>query len=153
MMEYKLSGNPTEVAKVIQENRIRVQRGVISFTPLDCEAHTDSSAVIDKLQERCKELEAGHNRMSEELSDACMRASRLQTTINRLKESGVDIDLFLDEESEAADNKEAVAEVTDTKEEPEADSKEVPALDSKEPEATPETDVKATKTKRTKKTE
>ncbi|MCF0219328.1 MAG: hypothetical protein HUK14_06060 [Muribaculaceae bacterium] len=33
-MDYILSGNPKDVAKVIQENRIRVQRGVIKFTPL-----------------------------------------------------------------------------------------------------------------------
>ncbi len=32
-MEYILSGDPHEVAKVIQENRIRISRGVIKFTP------------------------------------------------------------------------------------------------------------------------
>ena len=30
-MKYILEGNPKEVAKVIQENRIRVERGQISF--------------------------------------------------------------------------------------------------------------------------
>lgn len=36
-MDYKLSGNPKEVEKVIRENRIRIQRGVISITPLEAE--------------------------------------------------------------------------------------------------------------------
>lgn len=30
---YILSGDPKEVEKVIRENRIRVDRGVIEFTP------------------------------------------------------------------------------------------------------------------------
>lgn len=36
-MDYILKGDPKEVAKVIRENRIRVQRGVISFTPVEPE--------------------------------------------------------------------------------------------------------------------
>lgn len=32
-MDYILSGEPSEVEKVIRENRIRVERGVIKFTP------------------------------------------------------------------------------------------------------------------------
>lgn len=34
-MIYILSGNPNDVRKVIQENRIRIRRGVIKFTPLE----------------------------------------------------------------------------------------------------------------------
>ena len=33
-MEYILKGDPAEVEKVIRENRIRVQRGVIQFIPV-----------------------------------------------------------------------------------------------------------------------
>ena len=134
-MEYKLSGNPADIAKVIQENRIRIQRGVISFTPLDCEVHTDVSAVIANLQDRCKELDDGYNHMSEELSEARLRANDLQATINKLKDAGVDIDLIVDGKPETAD------------------TKEIPEADTKEPEAVPESDTKAPKTKRTKKTE
>lgn len=148
-MDYIISGK--DVSKVIQENRIRIQRGVISFTPLECEVHTDNSDVIANLQERCKELEAGYNRMSEELSDACLRANDLQATITRLKEAGVDIDQILDGKSESADTKDAPE--VDTKTEPETDTKAEPATDNKEQEASPEADTKATKTKRTKKTE
>lgn len=152
-MDYILKGNPQDVEKVIRENRIRVQRGVISFTPLDCDVHTDNSDVIANLQERCEDLQLSLDKECEEHSAACKRANDLESTITRLKEAGVDIDLILDEQPEATDSKEDVAEVTDTKEEPQADSKEEPAPDTKEPEATPEvTDTKAPK-KRTKKTE
>lgn len=36
-MTYLLKGDPKEVEKVIRENRIRVQRGVIEFTPVEPE--------------------------------------------------------------------------------------------------------------------
>lgn len=44
-MDYILSGEPKEVAKVLQENRIRVDRGVITFTPCQPDTVTDSKAV------------------------------------------------------------------------------------------------------------
>lgn len=44
-MDYILKGDPKEVAKVIRENRIRVQRGVISFTPIEPET------VIEEVKE------------------------------------------------------------------------------------------------------
>ena len=40
-MMYILSGDPREVEKVIQENRIRVGRGVINFTP--CQPINDTT--------------------------------------------------------------------------------------------------------------
>lgn len=51
-MRYILSGEPKEVKKVVQENRIRVERGVISFTPVQPEGSTglddDTKDVIGK---------------------------------------------------------------------------------------------------------
>ena len=44
-MDYILSGEPKEVAKVLQENRIRVDRGVITFTPCQPDTATDSKTV------------------------------------------------------------------------------------------------------------
>lgn len=41
-MDYILKGDPAEVAKVIRENRIRVRRGVISFTPAATVAALDT---------------------------------------------------------------------------------------------------------------
>ena len=51
-MKYMLEGNPKEVAKVIQENRIRVERGQISFALVPDEevipAAADTKDVIDE---------------------------------------------------------------------------------------------------------
>ena len=51
-MKYILEGNPKEVAKVIQENRIRVERGQISFALVPDEEvipdAADTKDVIDK---------------------------------------------------------------------------------------------------------
>lgn len=142
-MDYKLSGNLKEVEKVIRENRIRIQRGVISITPLDCEIHTDNSDVIATLQERNAELNEMFENECKEHSAACDRADELQTKLTKLQEAGVDIDLILDNP----------AEVADVKTEPEADVKANPESDVK---AEPEADVKALKaepdTKTTKKT-
>lgn len=43
-MDYILSGHPKEVEKVIRENRIRINRGVISITPVVPEVATDTIA-------------------------------------------------------------------------------------------------------------
>ena len=51
-MKYILEGNPKEVAKVIQENRIRVERGQISFALVPYEEvnpeAADTKDVIDE---------------------------------------------------------------------------------------------------------
>lgn len=44
---YILTGDPVEVEKVIRENRIRVNRGVINFTPVEPEAATDVPTAPD----------------------------------------------------------------------------------------------------------
>lgn len=46
-MMYILSGDPREVEKVIQENRIRVGRGVINFTP--CQPINDTTCRNPKI--------------------------------------------------------------------------------------------------------
>lgn len=57
-MGYILKGDPREVAKVIQENRIRVDRGVIEFTPCQTETALD--------EDRVKTLVESHTAMGEE---------------------------------------------------------------------------------------
>lgn len=42
-MDYILSGDPNEVAKVLQENRLRVDRKVIKFTPYHPETANQES--------------------------------------------------------------------------------------------------------------
>ena len=62
-MDYILSGDPKEVAKVLQENRIRVDRGVIKFTPCQpetaatCEARTPRE-IPEELYDRYADAEA-----------------------------------------------------------------------------------------------
>lgn len=149
-MDYKLSGNPKEVEKVIRENRIRIQRGVISITPLDCEVHTDNSDVIATLQERNAELNEMFANECKEHSAACDRANELQIKLTRLQEAGVDIDLILDTPTEVVDVKPEAE--SDTKAEPEADVKPEAKADVKAPETEPTADTKTTKKTRTKKT-
>lgn len=43
MQKFILEGEPKEVEKVIQENRIRVERGVIAFTPVQPETALDDT--------------------------------------------------------------------------------------------------------------
>lgn len=44
-MNYLLQGDPREIEKVIRENRIRVQRGLIKFSPVVSGTEPDSNAV------------------------------------------------------------------------------------------------------------
>lgn len=50
-MKYVLEGEPNEVSKVLRENRLRIQRGVISVTPLDCESEPQGEPYIDDAKE------------------------------------------------------------------------------------------------------
>ena len=56
-MKYILEGNPKEVAKVIQENRIRVERGQISFALVhDEEVIPDAADTKDVIDEDTKDV-------------------------------------------------------------------------------------------------
>ena len=57
-MNYILKGDPKEVAKVLQENRIRVDRGVIEFTPCQQDMAIDEDCI--------KNLRESHKTLSEE---------------------------------------------------------------------------------------
>ena len=58
-MKYILEGNPKEVAKVIQENRIRVERGQISFALVpDEEVNPEAADTKDVIDEDTKDVEA-----------------------------------------------------------------------------------------------
>ena len=58
-MKYILEGNPKEVAKVIQENRIRVERGQFSFALVhDEEVIPDAADTKDVIDEDTKDVEA-----------------------------------------------------------------------------------------------
>ena len=58
-MKYILEGNPKEVAKVIQENRIRVERGQISFVLVpDEEVNPEAADTKDAIDEDTKDVDA-----------------------------------------------------------------------------------------------
>lgn len=65
-MNYILKGDPKEVAKVLQENRIRVDRGVIAFTPCQPEPVLDTDSIatlrqaLEASEKSCQEMAAGH---------------------------------------------------------------------------------------------
>ncbi len=61
-MDYILKGEPKEIAKVLQENRIRVDRGVIAFTPCQPDSTLDADAIatfqddLDAKTKACMEM-------------------------------------------------------------------------------------------------
>ena len=56
-MKYILEGNPKEVAKVIQENRIRVERGQISFALVpDEEVNPEAADTKDVITSDTKDV-------------------------------------------------------------------------------------------------
>ena len=58
-MKYILEGNPKEVAKVIQENRIRVERGQISFALVpDEDVNPEAADTKDVIDEDTKDVDA-----------------------------------------------------------------------------------------------
>lgn len=65
-MDYILKGDPKEVAKVLQENRIRVDRGVIEFTPCQPDAALDADSIatlreaLEASEKSCQEMAQGH---------------------------------------------------------------------------------------------
>lgn len=65
-MNYLLKGDPKEVAKVLQENRIRVDRGVIAFTPCQPDSALDADSIatlreaLEASEKSCQEMAQGH---------------------------------------------------------------------------------------------
>jgi hypothetical protein len=65
-MNYILKGDPKEVAKVLQENRIRADRGVIEFTPCQQESALDADSIatlredLEAKTKACMEMAKGH---------------------------------------------------------------------------------------------
>lgn len=65
-MNYILKGDPKEVAKVLQENRIRVDRGVIAFTPCQQDSDLDADSIatlreaLEASEKSCQEMAEGH---------------------------------------------------------------------------------------------
>lgn len=54
-MDYLMTGNPKEVQKVLRENRIRIERGVIKFTPVQAK---EAPQIIDTNYEQEQKMTA-----------------------------------------------------------------------------------------------
>lgn len=173
MQKYILEGAPHEVAKVIQENRIRVERGVISFTPVQPGTVLDLDS-IETLQESHHAAQEECQRMAASQIELAGIASNLVAIIvtsgqtipddmvTKLDSFGVyvpptaetvpnDTDPVedsknIDVEDKTDANLDDVKEAVATSEDaPGNDTKDVPPADTKE--------AAAPKTKRTKKAE
>lgn len=65
-MNYILKGDPKEVSKVLQENRIRVDRGVIEFAPCQPDSALDADSIatlreaLEASEKSCQEMAVGH---------------------------------------------------------------------------------------------
>lgn len=80
MKEYILKGESAEVEKVLRENRLRVERGVISITPVQPETALDSDC-IQTLIESHRASEEACQRMAESQMELADIASDLVAII------------------------------------------------------------------------
>lgn len=84
-MSYILKGDPKEVTKVIQENRIRVDRGVIEFTP----CQPDSALDADSITTLREDLEAKTNECVEMAADQLVLANLAEAVADIVVENGI----------------------------------------------------------------
>lgn len=84
-MNYILEGDPKEVAKVLQENRIRVDRGVIEFTPCQPDSALDADSIA-KLREV---LDAKTKECTEMAADQLVLANLVEEVVDIVVENGI----------------------------------------------------------------
>lgn len=154
-MNYILKGDPKEVAKVLQENRIRVDRGVIEFTPcqpdpaLDVDSIAKLREALEASEKSYQEMAQGHVELAAVTRDVIAIIAEKGITVpedlaERLAQFGIDVPKIAEtvpDAVETADNTDESVPETVPKEpetvpkEPEAveDSKTVDAgIDMKE---------------------
>lgn len=117
-MNYILKGDPKEVAKVLQENRIRVDRGVVEFTPCqpDSALGADSIATLrealEASEKSCQEMAQGHVELAGVTRDVLVIVAENGITLPedlaaRLTQFGIDVPKIAEavpDAVEAADN-------------------------------------------------
>lgn len=84
-MNYILKGDPKEVAKVLQENRIRVDRGVVEFTP----CQPDSALGADSIATLRDVLDAKTNECAEIAADQLALANLIEEVVDIVVENGI----------------------------------------------------------------
>lgn len=161
-MNYILKGDPKEVAKVLRENRIRVDRGVIEFTPCQQDSALDADSIatlredLDAKTKACMEMATSHVELAGITRDiiaiiAENRISVPEGLTERLAQFGIDVPKIADpgpNTAEIADNdSESVPEVVPNNPDTVEDNKIVEAEDMTEVDlddvkCTEETDTK-----------
>lgn len=161
-MNYILKGDPKEVAKVIQENRIRVDRGVIAFTPCQHDSALDADSIATLREDlkakttACMEMAASQVELASIIrelvavtadggiaiaDDLADRLSKLGFTVPKIAETVPDT-------AEIADNaSESVPEVVPNELETVEDNKIVEAEDMTEVDLDDVKDTEETDTK------
>lgn len=84
-MNYILKGDPKEVAKVLQENRIRVDRGVIVFTPCQQDSVLDADSIATLLEV----LDAKTKECTEMAADQLVLANLVEEVVDIVVENGI----------------------------------------------------------------
>ena len=101
-MNYILKGDPKEVAKVLQENRIRVDRGVIEFTPCQQDSVLDADSIatlreaLEASEKSCQEMAEGHVELAGVTRDVLAIVAEKGITVPedlaaRLAQFGIDV--------------------------------------------------------------
>lgn len=151
-MNYILKGDPKEVAKVIQENRIRVDRGVIEFAPCQPDTALDADSIAtlqEDLQAKtksCMEMAASQvelDCMIYELVDVINEEGIAISgeLVERLAKFGITVPKttqIVPEEPEAVEDSKAIdaedmkeVDLDDVKDVEDNDTKEAPAPTAK----------------------
>ena len=124
-MKYILDGNEKDVTNVIKEQRIRIGRGLISFTPIsECGLITKEDArkaMDEKLTERTASVEENES-LKSQISGFELNMKEKDALIASLTAERDGLQSRISELEAVADKKEL----------PIGDSKELPAEDSKE---------------------
>lgn len=141
-MDYILKGDPNEVAKVLQENRIRVDRGVIEFTPCQQDSVLDADSIatlreaLEASEKSCQEMAEGHVELAGVTRDVLAIVAENGITLpedlaERLAQFGIDVPKIAEtvpDTDETADNTdESVTETVPKEPEAVEDNKTVDA--------------------------
>lgn len=140
-MDYILTGNDKDVANVLQEQRIRIGRGVISFIPVsECRLITEEDArktlenTLAEKNEEIGKLIASIAEKDNIINELTSERDAMKTRIEELESS-----LVLDDKNLPKEDAKDLP-IEDTKELSEDDSKDLSVVDEKY--ALPETKKK-----------
>ena len=139
-MDNILRGNNKDVANVLKEQRIRMGRGVVSFTPIsECGLVTEEDArktLADKLAEKDEKISgliASITEKDNSIAELTTERDSMKACIAELEVSAItdDKNLLADDSKELPAEDTKGVDVTDNKDLPPADEKKVVKKTSK----------------------